>query len=1302
MIDGVAFGRPFLKRADRPAVRIPPRKRKRVTYSGEDDSITGSDNSDRQIAIRARFENTDEESNEDESEDDEDFDPEAEDEDDIDGGARDDKGLEDEIEGLQNDLQFDEVEAHDSKREYRTRSRRRSSGLGLDFGDGTYHNPLLEQYSQDEPLIGPPALKVSSRISKDKSKVSNPRSQRSRLKPQYVNRRGSAGSIKSVHFEDGEAMTPATIIEAKGENDGDEENDDEGDDEDFDPARRDGSTDLDESDKENTEPAEDMSDPSNKSDSSSSSYSGLVQSEDELEDATSSSGTSSSDADLDSDPTPNQLSRKVPNEGKEDEKSPGSSSTSCSDPTLGHGKKDKTEIQHVTPNTAFGDIPAEVSKKTPASNPPVPPGGGKQSTRMRNLRRKASAALKFHKAKGDLRDDATIEDLIRLKEQNSSSIPPWMMEMRSKLHSNLSNRSNSKRTGFEKERKDAADLAAKRDLLLQSLRSQGGIDVSSQDKQADEKPAHTPENTVNVQVKNPPGYERQTNVDDVFVHRQLADIGSKSNSVQRPYTVPEDAHPTSVRAAEIHPAEIPLPSSPPPDASIDPASVPPGSQKRRSKLDLAGSKRLLFGSLGLKAPKTKDDELALREKLMKDVRPLKPVKDRVAEIEAAEAGAPLAEGNEDSWKDKIELAAVECCHDGIVLSTPPFPFVQRWDPQQQGTYGKKKGKKGKKRKRVDQSYYEENHDRGAIRELPSKIARHESYDPNVERPQFDAVALEQDRTLGTQEWSNNQSVHDSAAANEQLLRETGQRAACEHPESEEAPKAEDTPDLPCLPDDLTKCQRLEKRHCFAGAIIAFKKFLMSAETNWQPGISGYLTALVDDLKEDGTVVVTLANRDLPKSAARYHEETGERLYSKFEMPGFDEDDASNGSQRLEMPFDELISPLLIRPAPSHSIPIAEGEATVSSRPDDTLAEDEAQRPTTETQAPLSFDSNLENSACIETEMAVPTESARQKIVEMIQDAGWRSSLGSSVGRALEVNGHAVTSQGDGYDEEAHVLTSPASWEIEASAQVNGVQSASSPLPAVFQASKNPQTPVIKGGDSEHSEEENSSRLSAPKAVVQYPNLPQNDDEGELFQSQRQHRSVSMDNNLQATPQDLISPPPIHQNGSKTKLSATPASHSQELEKGVAGPRSTLDGAEDSDEFPELFSQAFEVRIAQDPTIKDKSSQKYDMRKLPKKKSKLGSTREKNFDQPELSGSDLVDAENVSSFLLPSQSQVTQSSQIVDLTSSGGPLGSMADEDEGVSSYKSSSGWVDKPEANKDIGVAKRSSRRKTRYSSAMA
>lgn len=241
----MAFGRPFLRRADRPAIRIPPRKRRRITYDEEDDFVPEEPSYDRQVIVRAGFDDADEATAGLESDDEEDFVP---DEDEEDLGA--------ELEDLQNDLSAGADADHggaDSIQPQRTtRSRRSPKGLGLlqlldDNGRpfaGEYNNPLLDLYAQDEAPSSQRKIRARKRGTADLTRnfSGNIKSilRDSSASPQSVSRRDSAGSNRSVRFENPELATPATIRES--------EDSEDADDGDFELAE------VGESDKENAEP----------------------------------------------------------------------------------------------------------------------------------------------------------------------------------------------------------------------------------------------------------------------------------------------------------------------------------------------------------------------------------------------------------------------------------------------------------------------------------------------------------------------------------------------------------------------------------------------------------------------------------------------------------------------------------------------------------------------------------------------------------------------------------------------------------------------------------------------------------------------------------------------------------------------------------------------------------------------------------------------------------------------------------------------------------------------------------------
>ena len=200
--------------------------------------------------IRAGFDNADDADDAtagNESDDEDDFAPDEEDEDDL--GA--------ELEDLQKDFNgaadADEGVSQDDVRPQRsTRSRRSPKGLGLlqlldENGRpfvGQYNNPLLDLYGQDEAPCSQPEIKLrrrgTARVTQHSSENIRSILRDSSASPQRVSRRDSAGSNRSVRFEDAERATPATIRES--------EDSEEADDGEFELGE------VDESDKENAEP----------------------------------------------------------------------------------------------------------------------------------------------------------------------------------------------------------------------------------------------------------------------------------------------------------------------------------------------------------------------------------------------------------------------------------------------------------------------------------------------------------------------------------------------------------------------------------------------------------------------------------------------------------------------------------------------------------------------------------------------------------------------------------------------------------------------------------------------------------------------------------------------------------------------------------------------------------------------------------------------------------------------------------------------------------------------------------------
>ncbi|KAF9886415.1 hypothetical protein FE257_011447 [Aspergillus nanangensis] len=312
-------------------------------------------------------------------------------------------------------------------------------------------------------------------------------------------------------------------------------------------------------------------------------------------------------------------------------------------------------------------------------------------------------------------------------------------------------------------------------------------------------------------------------------------------------------------------------------ADDDPEEPAP---KRRT-LDIASSRRLLFGSLGVRTPRSKEDEEVTRKKLAGKVTTFVPrTVARKEPTTPAEQDAPETDLDEN-WEEKLDLRATECMHDDIELSTPPFPFYQHWDTEASNIIRARKGR-GKKRKRKDRiQVYDGDYDQYAEEDS------HIDYDNSM---LLDNVAEDLENT-------------------------------------EQFPEELDE-DLPLLPSDLTSVAELAEADLKKESIIAFKILDMSKDTNWQPMVSDYRVAKVHDILDGNVLTLRLAKRDrkCPRDIEDEEEEQDGRLYSGFEMPGYEDEGEDDGFR--ELPFVDLIEPKLLRTSDVAEV----GEASEASIP----------------------------------------------------------------------------------------------------------------------------------------------------------------------------------------------------------------------------------------------------------------------------------------------------------------------------------------------------------------------------------
>lgn len=515
----------------------------------------------------------------------------------------------------------------------------------------------------------------------------------------------------------------------------------------------------------------------------------------------------------------------------------------------------------------------------------VPPGQGSHGTRNRNKRRKMKVMRDRLKASGKYADDASIEKALdeRFKGRDS--------ELKIKATAILDEITNA--NNYHTNQADD-EFEAKKKALLESIAS-GGVDLSTPGIEINNSRSEASGlMTVN---NDRPREPSPISASESPAQKMVETPGkAQQNADESPSTLLADSGQTEAQHVKAI-DEMPATAVPMKPTSIEQSTAdsPPSAKtsRPRAKVDLASSRRLLFGALGLRTPKTKEDEKALQAKLMKDIR---PVKDVVVEADIVAKEAVLGDDVDDeSWRDKIKLRAVECCHEGIQLSTPPFPFVQRWDPQQQRGYKARKGKNSSRNKKRKRKHQQEDYE-GIEEQWIGPPPKHQKFDAPVEVNEFSTYHIGESEDSGVQ--------NNASSADKQITRDL-QTPADTIGDYEE--------DLPKLPEDLGPCETLTKDSSVPGTVVAFKMLDMSQETNWQPHISKYRTALINEFLEDGMLRMTLAHRDRSNQKVMYHSETGERLYSKFEMPGYESQDESD-SGHLLVSFAELIEPKVIRMA----------------------------------------------------------------------------------------------------------------------------------------------------------------------------------------------------------------------------------------------------------------------------------------------------------------------------------------------------------------------------------------------------
>ena len=1074
MVDGLTFGRPLLRRpADRPAVNIPPRKRRRITYTEDEEDDEGflalkdkeafgaedsadDENSNHELVIHADFDDDDED------EDDEDFAP-AEDEDveesddeDEDYLDEDDKSVDTEEKEELFEPEEAEIEAEKDDElaladvlDESTRTKIRKLHSAFPDSAIAVCKHVLNGTHGDEGEAYE-ALTRGFRPIKPKSAITETTEDQTGLTvPKTRSRRTAAGKksedIDSMQVEANE--TQDSLLDYYDRNGLPEGSITSG------RALAVMADAVMNSPSPNLRPNSrgSISGTSNKSvrfaieeDLSNGltstpyvDHESYERERDASDEETSTSGSDSSSDDESDSAQPTNTS----SSGSDNDSSSESSSDDSAAPEETSSKPNSANI-HNKNQSSRGGI-SETTQTQPKTT--VPPGQGKKATRARNQRRKIANAQSKFQEKGILPADTTVSEFRQLKDLDNNTSPDDALSALTALRASKHSAEVNETTGPALAK--AEEFEARRQVLLASLAS-GGIELGQESlRGASKSPltTHDPVIETNSLVNPLKRVVKPQPAAATFMTAFETGQSSSNPELAEPEISENSIEMRSPTALDV-PTATTLSASP--KATVDSAlSTQSSSSSSRRRLDLDAGRRLLFGALGIKNPKTKQDEERVRNDLMKDVRPLK-----TAEIPEVLSNANEEPSNEDpeAWREKITYRAVECCYDGIELSEPPFPFVQRWDPQQQGSWSNKgdRGGKRKKNQRDQAQYY--NDDPRAAKKQKRRKGKHSYAEEQQEyldaayEPSFQDVTMKLQYEEQTQA-PRLQSDDFEGEINQQLMNELKSPSA----EASQGPA-----DLAFLPEDPTSLPDLKDGDAKVGMTIAFKQLILSAETKWQPQISDYRTAIVIAIPKSGELHLTLAMRDRTQPEKKYDEDTGERVYDKFDMPEDDDDMEPEDDGMLHLSFSELVGPKIVQdpPADLNTTRDSEGvpEANASSNIDEpgTLSHEEepAEAQLSHvTETPLHSEALEPNVAegCVEKEnhdrasedvlkdvemedveealtpalrgghvlaidMEIPTDPIsdenREQISRLMKDAGFRSSVPSSILRDIRPDG----------------------------------------------------------------------------------------------------------------------------------------------------------------------------------------------------------------------------------------------------------------------------------------------------------
>lgn len=314
-----------------------------------------------------------------------------------------------------------------------------------------------------------------------------------------------------------------------------------------------------------------------------------------------------------------------------------------------------------------------------------------------------------------------------------------------------------------------------------------------------------------------------------------------------------------------------------------------------TEIDLAAKKAALLHTLGAGSNFPDQDS--------------QPTLGRDVSMTAGDTQASRAAAGEDldAWKQKIFYRAVEVVQEGVELSEPPFPFVQRWDPQQRWTSQRNSQRRGKRKSRDDFQFYDD----PSIYNAKKRRFR---------QPDADDYYYQEDTTTFLGEQEDVMLDYDDVSFNPDDSPMFTDRTPGLHMSDRNDQVDADTDDLPPLPKDMSSLPELRTSELKKGVIIAYKQLLCTEATKWQPQLSDFVTATVSQIYDTGKqeFQVQLARRDrnVDRNERKYDEETGQRIYGKFEAPDEDEEEEVDGEDEgfRDVFFGQMVEARVVQSA----------------------------------------------------------------------------------------------------------------------------------------------------------------------------------------------------------------------------------------------------------------------------------------------------------------------------------------------------------------------------------------------------